>query len=92
MCAPAGSLRSSSNRRERSADCSVSCVPDHLTFLLVVDSRVMSRTAAAGKRNRKTGVVISEGRVTPAMLEGWMKEKEVILRGGGLDECPHAYS
>jgi len=52
----------------------------------------MSRTAAAGKRNRKTGVVISEGRVTPAMLEGWMKEKEVILRGGGLDECPHAYS
>jgi len=29
----------------------------------------MSRSAAAGKRNRKTGVVISERRVTLAMME-----------------------
>jgi tRNA-splicing ligase RtcB len=53
--------------------------------------RVMSRTAAAGKRNRKTGVVISQGRVAPAMMESWMQDKGVILRGGGLDESPHVY-
>ncbi len=53
--------------------------------------RVMSRTQAAGKRNRKTGAVISPGRVTPEMMQGWMREKGVILRGGGLDESPHVY-
>ena len=53
--------------------------------------RIMSRTAAAGKRNRKTGRVVSEGRVSPAMMERWVKEKGVILRGGGLDESPHVY-
>jgi tRNA-splicing ligase RtcB len=53
--------------------------------------RVMSRTAAAGKRNRKTGALITPGRVTPEMMEAWVKEKGVILRGGGLDESPHAY-
>ena len=53
--------------------------------------RVMSRTQAAGKRNRKTGAVISPGRVTPEMMEEWVKDKGVILRGGGLDESPHAY-
>ena len=53
--------------------------------------RVMSRTAAAGKRNRRTGQVISPGRVTPDMMHGWLKAKGVILRGGGLDESPQAY-
>ena len=53
--------------------------------------RVMSRTAAAGKRNRRTGRVISPGFVSPEMMEAWVKEKGVILRGGGLDESPHAY-
>jgi tRNA-splicing ligase RtcB (3'-phosphate/5'-hydroxy nucleic acid ligase) len=53
--------------------------------------RVMSRTAAAGKRNRKTGKVISEGRVKPEMMQRWVKEKGVVLRGGGLDESPHVY-
>jgi tRNA-splicing ligase RtcB (3'-phosphate/5'-hydroxy nucleic acid ligase) len=53
--------------------------------------RVMSRTAAAGKRNRRTGQVISPGRITPDMMHGWLKEKGVILRGGGLDESPQAY-
>ena len=53
--------------------------------------RVMSRTAAAGKRNRRTGRVISPGRITPDMMHGWLKEKGVILRGGGLDESPQAY-
>jgi tRNA-splicing ligase RtcB (3'-phosphate/5'-hydroxy nucleic acid ligase) len=53
--------------------------------------RVMSRTQAAGKRNRKTGEVIKPGQLTPAMMESWVKEKGVILRGGGLDESPHVY-
>jgi tRNA-splicing ligase RtcB len=53
--------------------------------------RVMSRTQAAGKRNRKTGRILSPGRVTPEMMTEWVKEKGVILRGGGLDESPHVY-
>jgi tRNA-splicing ligase RtcB len=53
--------------------------------------RVMSRTAAAGKRNRKTGRVLSPGRVTPEMMNEWIAAKGVILRGGGLDESPQVY-
>ncbi len=53
--------------------------------------RVMSRTAAAGKRNRRTGKVLSRGRVTLEMMHAWVREKGVILRGGGLDESPHVY-
>lgn len=53
--------------------------------------RVMSRTQAAGKRNRRTGKVLSPGRVTFEMMHAWLKDKGVILRGGGLDESPHAY-
>jgi tRNA-splicing ligase RtcB len=53
--------------------------------------RVMSRTAAAGKRNRKTGRVLSPGLVTPDMMQEWIRRKGVILRGGGLDESPHVY-
>ena len=53
--------------------------------------RVMSRTQAAGKRNRKTGEIISPGRVTAEMMKEWVDGKGVVLRGGGLDESPHAY-
>ncbi|MDQ6927025.1 MAG: RtcB family protein, partial [Candidatus Eremiobacteraeota bacterium] len=53
--------------------------------------RIMSRTQAAGKRNRRTGKQLSPGRVTPEMMTEWVKEKGVILRGGGLDESPHVY-
>lgn len=53
--------------------------------------RVMSRTAAAGKRNRKTGEQISEGKVSPEMMREWVARKGVVLRGGGLDESPHVY-
>jgi len=52
---------------------------------------VMSRTEAAGKRNRRTGRQISPGRVSPEMMEEWVRRKGVVLRGGGLDESPHAY-
>lgn len=53
--------------------------------------RVMSRTEAAGKRNRKTGAILRPGRITREMLDEWLKGKGVILRGGGLDEAPMAY-
>jgi tRNA-splicing ligase RtcB len=53
--------------------------------------RVMSRTQAAGKRNRRTGKQLTPGLVTPEMMKTWLGEKGVILRGGGLDESPHAY-
>lgn len=53
--------------------------------------RVMSRTQAAGKRNRRTGRVLRPGRVTPEMMHAWVEAKGVILRGGGLDESPHVY-
>ncbi len=53
--------------------------------------RVMSRTAAAGKRNRKTGEQFAPGRVTAAMIDDWVRAKGVALRGGGRDESPHVY-
>jgi len=53
--------------------------------------RVMSRTQAAGKRNRRTGKQLTPGLVTPEMMHDWVRTKGVILRGGGLDESPHAY-
>jgi tRNA-splicing ligase RtcB len=53
--------------------------------------RVMSRTEAAGKRNWRTGKVLKPGLVSPQMMQDWVREKGVVLRGGGLDESPHAY-
>ncbi|HEY6109182.1 MAG TPA: hypothetical protein VIV56_09815, partial [Gemmatimonadales bacterium] len=42
-------------------------------------------------RNRKTGEVLSAGKVSPEMMQQWVERKGVILRGGGLDESPHVY-
>ena len=53
--------------------------------------RVMSRTQAAGKKNWRTGKILKPGLVSPRMMEDWVREKGVILRGAGLDESPHAY-
>ncbi len=52
--------------------------------------RVMSRTAAAGWRNRRTGEV-RPGLVSAAMMDAWVRGKGVVLRGGGLDEAPQVY-
>jgi len=52
--------------------------------------RVMSRTEAAGKRNRR-GMVKSHGKIQPKMVEDWLGKKGVVLRGGGLDEAPQVY-
>jgi tRNA-splicing ligase RtcB len=65
--------------------------------------RVMSRTAAAGKRDRRSGQlkkykegplagqVINAGKVSPQMMQQWLAKSGVILRGGGCDESPHCY-
>jgi tRNA-splicing ligase RtcB (3'-phosphate/5'-hydroxy nucleic acid ligase) len=64
--------------------------------------RVMSRTAAAGKFKRRKKVndagktirwleMVKPGAVTKEMMEEWLKKENVILKGGGLDESPHAY-
>jgi len=53
--------------------------------------RVMSRTKAAGKVNRRTGEVIKPGAIDREMLGEWLRRERVVLRGGGLDEAPQAY-
>ncbi|NUM44630.1 MAG: RtcB family protein [Anaerolineales bacterium] len=53
--------------------------------------RVMSRTAARGKINRKTGEIISPGSVSREMMMDWVKREKVELRGAGTDESPHCY-
>ena len=53
--------------------------------------RVMSRTEARGKIHPKSRKVIRPGKVTPEMMGAWLEREGVILRGGGLDESPHAY-
>lgn len=53
--------------------------------------RIMSRTAARGKRHRRTGKVLKPGKVSRRMMTDWIRRKGVVLRGGGTDESPHVY-
>lgn len=53
--------------------------------------RVMSRNAARGKINRRTGKVISPGAVSREMMMDWIHRQGVELRGAGTDESPHCY-
>lgn len=53
--------------------------------------RAMSRTAARGKTNRKTGEIISPGAVSREMMDEWVIRAGVELRGADLDEAPQAY-
>lgn len=53
--------------------------------------RVMSRNAARGKINRKTGKVITPGAVSREMMMEWVRKQGVELRGAGTDESPHCY-
>ncbi len=53
--------------------------------------RVMSRTQAAGKRDYRTGKILSPGRITPEMMHSVVTTRGIELRGGGLDESPQAY-
>lgn len=50
--------------------------------------RVMSRTRAAGGRKGKQRF---RGEISQGMMDSWVREKGVILRGGGVDESPHVY-
>jgi tRNA-splicing ligase RtcB len=55
--------------------------------------RVMSRTQARGKTKGwgAKARIVSPGLVSQEMMDAWIGERGVILRGGGLDESPHAY-
>jgi tRNA-splicing ligase RtcB len=55
--------------------------------------RVMSRTEARGKKKGwgPKARVVSPGKVSWDMVNEWLGPKGIILRGGGLDEAPHAY-
>ena len=53
--------------------------------------RVMSRTEAAGKWDWKNKRRKTSGKISPKMMRSWLEKKNVILRGGGLDEAPQAY-
>jgi tRNA-splicing ligase RtcB len=53
----------------------------------------MSRTEAAGKSKWVGGtkVKVSDGVVTPKMMDKWVKKSGIVLRGAGLDESPDCY-
>ena len=54
--------------------------------------RIMSRTAAKGKFAKVGGKRIrTEGLVRHDDMMKWIAEKQVVLRGGDLDEAPQAY-
>ncbi len=53
--------------------------------------RVMSRTAARGKVNRKTGEIVRPGLVSQSDMDQWLVDKGVLRVGGDLDEAPQAY-
>jgi tRNA-splicing ligase RtcB len=53
--------------------------------------RVMSRTQARGKRNRKTGEVLTPGQITAEEMQAWLRARGVLLHGADLDEAPQAY-
>lgn len=53
--------------------------------------RVMSRTAARGKINYRTGKVIAPGKISREMMNEWIQQQGVELRGAGTDESPHCY-
>ena len=57
----------------------------------------MSRTAAAGKTRwqrkggRKRKVTVKEGAISRQMMDAWIRDWGVELRGAGTDESPHCY-
>lgn len=53
--------------------------------------RVMGRMEATGKFDKRTGEVKRAGKVTQEMMNTWVKEAGIELRGAGVDESPHCY-
>jgi tRNA-splicing ligase RtcB len=52
--------------------------------------RVLSRSEAKGKTDRH-GNVKKEGAVTQEMMDSWIRDAGIVLRGGNVDESPHCY-
>lgn len=53
--------------------------------------RVMSRTEARGKVNRKTGEIKTPGKISRDEMQAWIRDRGVHLIGADLDEAPQAY-
>ena len=53
--------------------------------------RVMSRTQAAGRRERRSGKILKPGAVDWPAAQRSVRERGVVLRGGGPDEAPQVY-
>ena len=53
--------------------------------------RLLGRTQAKGKRDRKTGKQLTEGLVKREDHDAWIKRVGVEVRGSDLDESPYAY-
>jgi tRNA-splicing ligase RtcB (3'-phosphate/5'-hydroxy nucleic acid ligase) len=55
--------------------------------------RVLSRTQAAGKFSYKKGQRVrkSEGCISQDMMDEWVNQAGICLRGAGVDESPHCY-
>jgi len=55
--------------------------------------RVMSRTQARGKTKGwgRRARIVAPGLISQEMLDSWIEERGIVLRGGGLDEAPQAY-
>jgi len=51
--------------------------------------RVMSRTAAKGKWRK--GKIVKAGAISHEDMRTWLAGRDVVLRGGDLDEAPQAY-
>jgi tRNA-splicing ligase RtcB len=53
--------------------------------------RLLSRTQAKGKRDRKSGRQLTEGLIKREEHDAWIKRVGIELRGGDLDESPYCY-
>ena len=53
--------------------------------------RVMSRTQAIGKVNRRSGKILKPGLVDWHRARKRLDEQGIVLRGGGADEAPEVY-
>jgi tRNA-splicing ligase RtcB len=53
--------------------------------------RKIGRKMATGTVDRKTGEVKRPGLVSKEMMDGWVKNAGIELRGAGLDESPDCY-
>jgi tRNA-splicing ligase RtcB len=53
--------------------------------------RIMSRTQAAGRVQRRTGKVLKPGAVDWRKAQQQVRDYGVVLRGGGADEAPEVY-